>query len=133
MSDIFDVASSTYLTLEDLDGRLLLIWAQGSKMMSGSDGEYLAIEARYVILDGEPLVDKAPSIPFETDGLFWAGNHVDKLKHRVGGRPILGRVDSRPSTKNKKVLAYGLREPSEADLALARKWIENNPVPDPFD
>jgi hypothetical protein len=132
--DIFDTATSVYLDMDDLDGRLLLIWALGAKEMQGTNGPYTAIEARYVVLDGEPIEVKAPAIPhLVTDGMFSAGQFVTKLKHRVHGRPLLGRVDSRPSQQNKKVLAYGLREPTAEDMVLARTWVKDNPEPDKFD
>jgi hypothetical protein len=134
-TDVFDTATSVYLDMDDLDGRLLLIWALGIKKdLPGTNGTYDAIEARYVVLDGDPIDVKAPSIPhLVTDGQFSAGQFVAKLKHRVQGRPLLGRADSRPSQQNKKVLAYGLKEPTQEDMELARKYIADNPAPDVFD
>jgi len=141
-NDPFDSATSEYLTMDDLAtggpghktdapvGRLLIIWAQGMRTdLPGTNGTYDAVEARYVVLDGD-TTEKIDTIPcVVTDGLFSAGQFVSKLKHRVGGKPLLGRVDSRPSTRNKKVLAYGFADPTETDKKLAREYLANL---DPF-
>jgi hypothetical protein len=131
--DEFDDAKSEYLGMEDLDGRLLLIWALDiRKDMPGTNGTYDAIEARYAILDGD-VNDRITAVPLTVDdGLFSAGQFVGKLKHRLGGRPLLGRVNSQPSRANKKVSAYGFGDPTEADKAVARAYLASVPKVDEF-
>jgi hypothetical protein len=131
--ELFDDAKSEFLGMEDVDGRLLLIWATGVRrdLIGKSGGKYDAVEARYVILDGK-TTERIDQVPMTVDdGLFSAGTVVAKLKNRVGKKPILGRVDSRPSSFNKNVPAYGLADPTEEDRVVARKYLTDNPV-DPF-
>jgi len=135
--DEFDDAKSAYITMDDLDGRLALIWPTGIREnMPGANGKpYDAVEAQYVILDGD-TAELIPAIPCKVDdGLFSAGAVVNKLKPRVKAknpRPLLGRFDSRPSQQNKKVLAYGIAEPTDEDKAVARQYLAANPV-NPFE
>jgi hypothetical protein len=126
--DEFDNATSEYITTDELDGRLVLIWSTGIRTgLQGASGLYDATEAKYVILDGETTekIDVVPKLV--DDGLFSAGAIHSKLKNRVNGRPVLGRVDSRPSQRNKNVKAYGLADPTDADKAIARAWLKAHP------
>ena len=121
--DEFATPVRNFLSIEDLDGRLVIAFPHSiDTLTSPKNGkDYQRIIADVVVVDGK-TTDKLPKLPhLATDMHLSATGVVASLRAMVGkGRPVLGRVDSRPSSFNKNVPAYGLADPTDADKAAAR-------------
>lgn len=131
--EFYDDAQSAFPSIEDLDGRLVAIWADSSGTRKGDSGTYTFVETDTMVLDdgvdgtvgtdivpftggkdGEPIL--LEGFQHSTTGL------VSRLKGRIGRKttPMLGRINSQPSKVNKRVLAYSIAEPTEYDKDVAR-------------
>lgn len=133
--ELVDEASSVFPGMEDLDGRLVGIFALKKGTAEGDSGEYPFIETVTVVLDdgkdGDKVTELVGPAPQIIDFRHSTGYLVKTLDRRVNGidqhdrplweRPYVGRIDSQPSKRNKKVLAYAIREPEEGDRALYTK------------
>lgn len=122
-ADEFDTPQTEFVEIADLDGRLVLVLPHRlEQATSRTNGDkYDRIVADVIVLDG-PTTEKITEVPGTVKDMFLSSTGVvSRTRRNVGsGRPVLGRVDSRPSTANKRVLAYGLADPSDADKVLAR-------------
>lgn len=120
--DPFATPSAEFVEVADLDGRLVICFPKRIEQATGkSDGKpYDKVIADVVIVDGA-TTDKITETPFTVEEMhFSAKMIVGQLRTFVGkGRPVLGRVNSKPSSFNKSVRAYGLGEPTQADKAKA--------------
>jgi len=120
----FASPDKNFLGVDDLDGRLVIIFPHAiAEVASTKPGgkPYDRVTADVVVVDGAPT-DKLTSLPhLATDMYLSASALVGAVRKHVGkGKPVLGRVDSRPSSYNKQVKAYGLADPTDADKAAAR-------------
>lgn len=126
--DLFDAATTTYVEIGDVDGRLICVFGHRIAQANGKNGDpYDYVEADVLVLDG-PVTEKIDQVPTLIEGMrLSAAKVVDQLRTAVRkGRPVLGRVNSKPSQFNKHVPAYGLAEPTDADKALARPVVADH-------
>lgn len=140
--ELVDEASSAFPGMEDLDGRLVGIFALKRGMAKNERGEeYPFIETLTVTLDDHEgtfaradgtttteLVGPAPEIyefrhstGYLVKTLERRINGKDKFDRPLSERPYVGRIHSQPSKANKKLAAFAIREPEEADRALYAK------------
>lgn len=127
--DEFATPVREWLGIEDLDGRLVIVFPEKSttKVSRTNGQEYEVVIGDVVIVDG-PVTDKIPALPHLAPAMHLSSSGVVAgLRANVGkGKPVLGRIDSRPSTYNKKVMAYGMADPEGADkreaLPALRKY-----------
>lgn len=133
--ELLDRATTDYVTTEDLDGRLVLIYCDEIRQESGTSGPYLKCICDTVVLDGE-VTEKIPEVPFVVEGMHISNSQiVDKLKKRVGNpKPLLGRMNAAPSKRNKKVMAVWIVDPKDDDIPVAVAYLKANPrkTDDPF-
>lgn len=138
--DPFTSARSGFLSLEDLEGCLLLVVAHGYEMMPSNRRDqdpYPLYKCTVVVLDGTPgeAVEHNGSFPFTLDEFGIFGSFVGpQIKPSIkNGKPVLGRVIS---FKNKQgTTSYKLDEPTDADKTVAREpaiamMQANNPFED---
>lgn len=141
--DFFDAATSTFPAVEHLApsippkfgaGRLVAIWALENGTSVGNNGPYAWTQSITVALDdgpnGDQVNDLVGKAPFRVEMRHSTSNIQGKLRGRVTGktqsgiplkyRPVIGRVNTQASSANKNVAAYGLSEPTEADMDIAR-------------
>lgn len=120
--DPFATPSTEFVTIDDVDGRLIVAIPLRMEQKAGkSDGKpYDVIVADVIVVDG-PTTDKIPAVPFTIPEMHLsAGMVVGQLRQYVGkGRPVLGRVNSKPSRINKALKAYALSDPDQADKGKA--------------
>lgn len=117
-------------------GRLLAIWAQSAGERKGEGGKpYAFVETLTLVLDDGPngdqvteLIGKAPvrleKFQHSTEGL------VARLNPRINGvnakgiplrfRPMVGRLNTQPSSRNEDVAAFSISEPTADDMIRAR-------------
>jgi hypothetical protein len=140
--EFYDDATSEFPSPEDLCpadpkgpvvGRLVAIWAVENGTAKGENGTYPYTESVTLVLDDGPdgnlatdLIGPAPQrldLRHSTTGI------QSRLRGRVEGvnakgvplkyRPMIGRVNTRPSTKYKKGSpAFSIAEPSAEDRAV---------------
>lgn len=132
--DFYDGAQSAFPSIEDLDGRLVAIWADSTDTRKGDSGMYPFVETDTMVLDdgeaGGVFTELVPSVydgedvvPLILEGFQHSTTGlVSRLKPRIGRKvtPLIGRVNSQPSKVNKRVLAYSIATPDENDMATAR-------------
>lgn len=141
-----DGASSAFPKVENLapsippnygPGRLVAIWALKNGTRKGDNGIYPFVEGVTLVLDNGPdgsqtddLVGAAPvkleGFQHSTTGL------VARLAKRVDGvnakgiklryRPMIGRLNTQASSRNKNVPAFSISEPTVEDMAVAREY-----------
>lgn len=141
-TDPFDDAREGYVTMDDLQDRLLLVYPTGvtgqrESNIPGSQGKmYDWIETDCVVLDGEPsdLID----VPGTQELFQFSGaNVVNTLRLQIKrGKPALGRLVKRPPAKRGLSPSWHLAAPEAADKVLALKYLADNPPPakpEPFD
>jgi hypothetical protein len=112
--DDFDDPQTEYVTPEDYDGRTVLVYPKTvvdnlPSTIPGNSGTYSRVTADVVVVDG-PVTEKIPSVPFVIRDAFLSGDAiVSRVRANIGtGKPVLGRIDSRPSTANRKIQVYGI-------------------------
>ena len=114
-ADVLDFEDPTteFVTIEDIDGRTVAVFGKEIRRDKGkSDGkEYDKVIADVIVLDG-PVTDKITEVPMLIPDMHLsAGAVVGAVRGTVRtGKPVMGKVDSRPSQYNKKVMAYGLQK-----------------------
>lgn len=140
--EFYDDASSAFPSPEDLCpadpkgevvGRLVAIWALANGTAKGENGPYPFTESVTLVLDDGPNGDLATDLigaaPQRLDLRHSTTGLQSRLRGRVEGinakgvrlkyRPLIGRVNTRPSTKYKKGSpAYSISEPSVEDRAI---------------
>jgi hypothetical protein len=119
----FTDPGTDFLEIRDLDGRLVCVYPkeirrEDSKTQAGK--QYDKVIADVIVLDG-PTTDKIEQVPmFVPDMHLSAGAVVGAVRGNVRtGKPVLGRIDSRPSRMNRDVKAYGLQAVDAATKAQA--------------
>lgn len=132
--EFYDDATSGFPAIEDLDGRLVAIWAldKGEAVSTTNNKKYPFIETVTFVLDdgvdGDKISELVPEAPRELEFRHSTTGLVARLRGRVGRvdadnkpvfKPMLGRINSQPSRANKKVLAYSIAEPTDYDRAVA--------------
>jgi len=132
-------------------GRLVAIWAQSNGTRRNDKGkEYPYVSTLTLVLDDGPdakawaagtngwaedaasIVGPAP-VRLE-DFQHSTGGLVARLVKRVKGanaagvplkyRPMVGRINTQPSSNNKNVAAFSISEPTVEDMVIARKHAE---------
>ena len=113
-------------------GRLVAIYARENGVGKGDNGPYPYVETVTLVLDNGPdgnqsddLVPAVTGDPIRLDLRHSTTGLVARLKPRVGtpkgNRPLVGRINTQASSRNKNVAAFSLAEPTEADMVEARK------------
>ena len=122
MTDLFDApASSTGISWEDLNGRLLLITPHAQEDDIKTDyGVTKAVRADIVVLDG-------PGAPEEyADTLIFPKVLQGQVRKNIGtGRMNLGRL-GQGNKKPGQSPPWMLGDPTDADKSLARDYLEKN-------
>lgn len=135
-TDPFDDVRDAFVKPEHLVDRLLLVLplSQGerdSKMNAGK--VYKFVETTTVVLDGEPdeMVDTVPMVleGFQFAGQTITGQLIPKIRT---GRWSLGRLAKVPSQTKGFNDAWILLAPTDEDKVIAKKYLAENPPPDPF-
>jgi hypothetical protein len=130
-------------------GRLVAIWAQENGTRKNDKGkEYPFVSTLTLVLDEGPngqawltgtdgwAADASQVIPASPVRLeefqHSTGGLVARLQKRVTGlsakgvplrfRPMIGRMNTQPSSQNKNVAAFSISEPTAADMTVARKY-----------
>jgi hypothetical protein len=125
--DLFDKASSSFLSLKDLKGCLIAFLPVEvdeipSTVPGSKKNTFTVYKSNVVVLDGKPSdVVGAKKLPYliEEIGLSGAFNEPMLRDAMRKGRPKVGRV---VEEKNKVgTLSMKITEASDADLDLARK------------
>jgi hypothetical protein len=119
--DEFETASSDYLALTDLDGRLIVIDVMEIGTKKGEDGPYEYANCNIVVVDGDPIPGYVETIPGVSERMHISATYVlDKIKHKAGtGKPFLARVDVIVNKRKQKVAGVRKHEITDADKALA--------------
>lgn len=137
------------------DGRLVAIWAKENGIAKGENGPYGYTDTVTLVLDdgpmGDQFTDLVPSVasdgPIRLDLRHSTMGVHSRLKPRVDGmskavkaedgtvlrppvplkfRPLLGRLNTKASTKYKKGSpAVSISAPSEQDKAVIAKWADD--------
>jgi hypothetical protein len=119
--DLFDTPQNAYNTIDEIDGRLIAVFPKRLGSRKGSNGDmYEYVTADVLVIDGGPLrlVGNTPGLIRNMQ--ISASRVVEQTRENIGtGRPVLGRISSRPSSYNKLVPVYNLDDPSAADKTLA--------------
>ncbi len=131
MSDPFASGGSSGVNITDFEGKLLLVY--GTEYLSGEDaiqteyGEKDVVVADIVVLDGDDTEEHSGVYIFQ-------GKLIGVLKRHVGKRPYLGRLGKGEASKKGYQKPWAFLDPSDADKAVARKFIEERAAQaeDPF-
>jgi hypothetical protein len=139
--DPFDDARDSFVKLDDVNGRLLLITSLSTgerpSTLPGQQGKmYDWVETTTVVLDGE-ITDLIETVPLVLDGFQFSGANIMRLlKPKIRTRRMtLGRLGKKPSQTRGFGDAWSLRPGTDADKDLAKRWIAAHPAPaepDPF-
>lgn len=140
MSDPFSAASDSFVKMEHLKGRLLLITMTGvtgqrESTQKGQAGKFYDwIETDTVVLDGEET-DMIDEIPTLLEGFQFSGGYVvGTLRPKVRKQGmVLGRLTTKAVPTG--IPPWVFTKPTEEDNVLARKYLAANPPdakPDPF-
>ena len=124
-------------------GRLLAIWALSEGTRKNDEGKpYPFVETITVTLDDGPDGLDAPGWSEDAARLVEPGvQRLDKFQHSTGGlvsrlqkrltgktkdgvplrfRPLIGRINTQPSSRNKHVPAFSIATPSDTDRETIR-------------
>ncbi len=120
--DEFATPGSGFVDIHELKDRLcIFVPLRTETETSKQNGKpYTRIVADVIVLDG-PTTELMPELPHLIEEFFVSSKlMVGQMRRLVGkGRPMLGRVNGKPSSYNKQVLAYGIGDPEESDKVLA--------------
>lgn len=147
--EFYDDATSAFPSVDDLApangagvGRLVAIWAKSNgEAKSASTGKmYGYTETLTLVLDDGPdgtvyneLIESTAGgmEPVRKDLRHSTTGIHSRLRPRVEGknkanvplkwRPMIGRVNTQPSTANKKVLAFSISEPTDSDREIIQR------------
>lgn len=142
-----DGASATFPKAENLApsvppnfgaGRLVAIWALENGTRKNDKGkEYPYVNTLTLVLDNGPDGDQTDEVignaPVRLEDFQHStGGLVARLNKRVTGvnakgvklkyRPMIGRMNTQPSSQNKNVAAFSISEPTAEDMAVARQY-----------
>lgn len=112
-------------------GRLVAIYARENGVGKGDNGPYPYVETITLVLDNGPdgaqsddLVPAVTGDPIRLDLRHSTTGLVARLKPRVGtakgNRPLVGRINTQASSRNKNVAAFSIAEPTAEDMNVAR-------------
>ncbi len=141
--EFFDSATSEFAAKEDLEGRLVAIWNSGKTGQRRSEATgkpYEYVETTTLVLDdglhGEAAVpgwrkDGQPALvpavaeqgPQRLDGFQWSatGIYTRTVKRPVGGKPMIGRINSKPNKTKGMSPPWSIAEMTEEDKVTARQ------------
>lgn len=111
-----DAAPSTKIALKDYKGKLFLVWGKDyheSVQTKHGEKDAVTVDVAVISPDGKGELLKG--------AMFFGARLVGRLRKRIDGKPILGRVEQVPTDKGNP--AWDLGEPSEKDKAAARKYL----------
>lgn len=124
--DPFSDATSGFVKLEDLMGRLVLVVPQSietrASTLPGSIGkQYESVTCDVIVLDGE-VTEKIEEVPATLESVFFSGQVVvGQLKPKVKNHGmVLGRLGQQPSQTKGFGPAWVLNPPEEKDKKVAR-------------
>lgn len=139
--EFFDSATSEFPAKEDLKDRLVAIWntgKEGTRTSQATGKPYSWVETVTVVLDDGPQgwsgvrqdgdPNLVPSVagegPQRLDGFQWsAGGIYSRVSKRpVGGKPIIGRINSRKNSVKGMADAWSIAEMTDEDRETARKY-----------
>jgi hypothetical protein len=145
--EFYDDATSDFAKIEHLApstppnygaGRLVAIWALKNGERKNDEGKlYPWTETVTLVLDDGPDGDQASEMvgtaPVRLDGLQHSTTGlVARLSKRVEGvnakgvklkyRPMIGRVNTQASKKNKNVAAFSIAEPTDDDRKIVQQY-----------
>lgn len=137
--EFFDSATSEFAAKEDLKDRLVAIWNTGKTGTRKNDrGEsYPYVETVTLVLDDGPAAwqatrfDDQPNLvasvaqegPQRLDGFQWSalGIRSRAEKRPVGGKPMIGRINSKPNKTKGMSPPWNIAEMTEDDKVTARE------------
>lgn len=138
--EFFDSATSEFAAKEDLKDRLVAIWNTGKAGTRKSDATgkpYDYVETVTLVLDDGPNGWQAkrpegdpnlvPSVadegPQRLDGFQWSatGIYTRTVKRPVGGKPMIGRINSKPNKTKGMSPPWSIAEMTEEDKVTARE------------
>lgn len=130
MTDPFDQAQNEFTTPDDLgEGRLVLAYAKSLGTAPGNNGPYDYVIADIIPLDGnvvpgkiDQVGPKAPAIEMRLSGTMMVNALKVQLKNRPDGqpsRPVLARMNGRPSSQNKRITVWAFGPFREEDRPIA--------------
>lgn len=141
--EFFDSATSEFAAKEDLKDRLVAIWntgKTGTRKSEATGKPYEYVETVTLVLDdgpgdrystttkrddGDELL--VPSVllngPQRLDGFQWSatGVYTRTVKRPVGGKPMIGRINSKPNKTKGMSPPWSIAEMTEEDKVTARK------------
>lgn len=127
--DPFQDARSGFVRLDDLKGRLLLVYPVSSEerpsTLRGQENKnYLSITCDVIVLDGKPT-DMIEEIPLTLSGIFFAGMVLEnQLKPSFRLPPdkrfVLGRLAQVTASRKGMQDRWELQAPTDEDKAIAR-------------
>jgi hypothetical protein len=150
--ELFDAAKAEFASKYDLKDRLVLVWATGKNgKRKGENSVYEWFETNTLVIDdpngatdwNEQVFDSeketfrdtlVPSVVKNGPHLlekfqFSYGGMCARLRPRVTAdqkpatyKPMLGRVNSRPNAKKGMAPSWSIAEPTDSDMATARKY-----------
>lgn len=138
--EFYDSATSEFPAKEDLKDRLVAIWFTGKtgERKSEATGKvYPFCETVTLVLDDGPdgyqevRTDGDPNLvpsvevngPQKLDDFQWSatGIYSRAVKREVGGKPMIGRINSRKNKTKGMADAWSIAEMVPADVDVARR------------
>lgn len=138
--EFFDSATSEFAAKEDLKDRLVAIWNTGKTGQRKSEATgkpYEYVETVTLVLDdgpngwqakrpeGDPnlVASVAEHGPARLDGFQWSatGVYTRTVKRPVGGKPMIGRINSKPNKTKGMSPPWSIAEMTEEDKVTARE------------
>ena len=123
--DLFDGPQTEFVTPDDLVGRAVVFFVKDvevrpSTAAGAKPGDtYTRVTADCVVLDGE-VTDKVTEVPMTVTDMYVSGSGIaPRLKGgKASGKPIAGRIDSKPSKFNAKLSVAGFQPFAAGDPAI---------------
>lgn len=121
--DEFDTPQTTYLKLEHLQDRLLIIDVIKLGTKQG-EGEYAYAECNVVVVDGDPIEPLLPTVPGAVMAMHISGTYtypnLEQHFRTKPGKPFLCRPDGVVNKRKQVVMGFRKHEITDADKAAAR-------------
>jgi hypothetical protein len=127
--DEFDDARSGFVKQDDLEDRLLLVYAheigERESTLPGQSGKmynYVVTTAHVLSGQVEGLIDEVPMVleEFQFSGINVVGQLKPKIRSK---RPLLGVLTRRPAQKRGMQDSWVFEPPTDQQKARARKYI----------
>ena len=140
--EFFDSATSEFAAKEDLKDRLVAIWntgKTGTRKSEATGKPYEYVETVTLVLDdgpngwqskrpeGDPNL--VPSVaeqgPQRLDGFQWSatGIYTRAVKRPIGGKPMCGRINSKPNKTKGMSPPWSIAELTDDDRVIVRKHV----------